>query len=73
MRPLAHKESDLRGRVPRCARARRWKFLNGVCDRGAVAASVLAVRCKYQRIQGLFKWLAHGEGTNYKDFLVNLY
>ena len=35
-----------------------------------VTALVLAVQCKYQRIQGLFKWLPHGESTNYKAFLV---
>ena len=38
---------------------------------GAVTALMLAVQCKYQRIQGLFKWLAHGEGANYKAFLVS--
>ena len=35
-----------------------------------MTALVLAVQCKYQRIQGLFKWCLIAEGTNYNAFLV---
>ena len=63
---LQHKESGLRYRVYRCVRARRMKCRRGVWKLGPVTALVLA-----QGIKGyecLFKWLPHGEGTNYKDF-----